>query len=141
MININNIKNLNIEYIESLLTSLASDALSGDIVQIDKTVSIQLPKQMMDIVAHVVANSDYTENDVLSKMCSISLKQNVEELLKDKKEVIPQTNPFDVLSKSSEFADLGAKIKDMENITNQFESMKQGIEALTKLAEAIEKKK
>ena len=139
---IDDVKNLNIEYIESLLTDLAKSALSNDISLVQKTVTVNIPEQMAHIVTHIVANSEYTENEVLSKMCSISLKENIEGLLgKNKKEVVGLVNnPFDVLSKSSEFADLGAKIKDMENITSQFESMKQGIEALSKIAEMMEKK-
>ena len=140
---IENTENLNIEYIESLLTDLAKNALSNDISLVEKTVTVSLPKQMADIVLHIVANSEYTENEVLSKMCSINLKEKISGLLGDfKKETVnPVSNPFDVLSKSSEFADLGAKIKDMENITSQFDQMKQGIEVLTKLAEMMEKKK
>lgn len=135
---IDNIEDLDIKPIEDLLSELASTALTGETVYIEETVNISLPEQILSIVEYIASKTEYTKNQVLSKLCSINLKNEVDEIRRLSKENIPEAPK---LADLSALDGLGKQIKSMESITGQFEQMKQGIEALSKLAEMMEKKK
>ena len=135
---IDNIEDLDIKPIEDLLSELASTALTGETVYIEETVNISLPEQILLIVEYIASKTEYTKNQVLSKLCSINLKNEVDEIRRLSKENISEAPK---LADLSALDGLGKQIKSMESITGQFEQMKQGIEALSKLAEMMEKKK
>ena len=122
------------DFLVSKVTDLASEALSGEVELIEKTVKVQIPKQIVEIVETIASKTEYTEQDILNKLCSNNLKEEINKITKMK--TTQDGNPFDALKENPQLASLAEKFFDVEG---KFAEMTNMIGSLTNIAEVLEK--
>jgi uncharacterized protein (DUF885 family) len=131
------LNNISTEYIIKKLTEIAENILTEEVSQIEVTVVINIPTQIHDIVKHIANNTGTDIQQLYSKLCTINLKNKINEILKDRKDL--DTVSLDN-TQASELTNLNQKIKEFENAMGLFEKMQSSLGSLEQIAEVLKEK-